>query len=123
MLKKIWKMITDSFNARENEFYDNIIAPTRKIILGAFDREKIMPDRIYKYLFIGKYTFVLRYEYSKITKGYTTLILSKLWDNGHETEINGYYLDQFVKRGHLLGKIELDERINRDIRNYLKEIR
>lgn len=86
-------------------------------------KNKFMPDKIYKYLFIGKHTFILRYEYSKFTKGYTILSLSYKWNERTESKINAYYLDVYCKHnGHLFGKIKLDKDIDRDIRRYLKKL-
>ena len=65
-------------------------------------------------------TFRLSLVYSDYKKAYSTLILEHLGKYNTVTEINGYFLDVYAKKGQLMGWAQLNESIDKDIRKWGK---
>lgn len=75
-----------------------------------------MEEKIYKYIFRNGHMFRLKFRYNERTKAYTNLVLYSQFYQ----EINVYFLEVYAKyKGNLLGRIELDNDIERDITKWI----
>ena len=79
-----------------------------------------MQNIVVKHIHRNGLTFRLSLVYSEYKKAYSTLILEHLGKYKAVTEINGYFLDMYSKKGQLMGWAALNESIEKDITRWIK---
>lgn len=65
-------------------------------------------------------TFRLSLMYNDYDKTYNRLVLEYLGKHSYTYEINVYFLDMYARKGQLIGWANLNERIDKDIKTWIK---